>query len=167
MWKLFNPRLLFFGRTPIKRVPVVGGEAVDMYKLYSQVTEMGGFSKVIFLQVYCYHVIFVISVYILPCRLYYLTVSCISKRLHLYVYIACVCVCVVSSMPCCLFSNRLQRISNGMKLHSCFIKNMMCWMLVISSSSTTLGTTVIVIMAYLYVFHTSPGHCILFSADNS
>lgn len=34
------------GRTPIKKVPVVGGEAVDMYKLYNQVVDMGGFSKV-------------------------------------------------------------------------------------------------------------------------
>lgn len=46
--KLFTLELLFSARTPIKRVPVVGGEAVDMYKLYSQVTEMGGFTKVIY-----------------------------------------------------------------------------------------------------------------------
>ena len=38
--------MCFSGRTAIKKVPVVGGEPVDMYKLYNQVVDMGGFSKV-------------------------------------------------------------------------------------------------------------------------
>ncbi|XP_065909762.1 AT-rich interactive domain-containing protein 2-like isoform X2 [Dysidea avara] len=32
--------------TPIKKVPIVGGEAVDMFTLYNKVVEMGGFTKI-------------------------------------------------------------------------------------------------------------------------
>lgn len=44
---VLNRRYMFLShRTPIKKVPVVGGEPVDMYKLYTQVVQMGGFTKV-------------------------------------------------------------------------------------------------------------------------
>jgi len=39
-------RFVHFYRTPIKKVPIVGGEAVDMFTLYQKVIEMGGFTKV-------------------------------------------------------------------------------------------------------------------------
>jgi len=39
-------RILLINRTPIKKVPIVGGEAVDMFTLYQKVVEMGGFTKV-------------------------------------------------------------------------------------------------------------------------
>lgn len=35
-----------FGRSPFKKIPVVGGKELDLHALYTRVTTLGGFGKV-------------------------------------------------------------------------------------------------------------------------
>lgn len=37
---------LSFGRSPFKKIPVVGGKELDLHALYTRVTTLGGFGKV-------------------------------------------------------------------------------------------------------------------------
>ena len=37
---------LSFGRSPFKKIPVVGGRELDLHALYTRVTTLGGFGKV-------------------------------------------------------------------------------------------------------------------------